>query len=62
MLPKANSKGTVWYNPKQFQANGYTTPTTWDDLVALSTKIAGSGKYPWSMGVASGAASGWPAC
>jgi len=61
VLPKANSKGTVWYNPKQFQANGWTTPTTWDEMVALSTKIAQSGKYPWSMGVASGAASGWPA-
>jgi alpha-glucoside transport system substrate-binding protein len=62
VLPKANSKGTIWYNPKQFQANGYTVPTDWTGLVALSNQIAGSGKYPWSMGVASGAASGWPAC
>jgi alpha-glucoside transport system substrate-binding protein len=61
VLPKANSKGTIWYNPKVFQAAGYTTPTTWDDMIALSTKIAQSGKYPWSMGLASGAASGWPA-
>jgi alpha-glucoside transport system substrate-binding protein len=61
VTPKANSKGTVWYNPKVFQAAGYTVPTTWDEMVALSTKIAQSGKYPWSMGVASGAASGWPA-
>jgi len=61
VLPKANSKGTIWYNPKQFQANGYTVPTDWNGLIALSDKIASSGKYPWSMGVASGAASGWPA-
>jgi alpha-glucoside transport system substrate-binding protein len=61
VLPKANSKGTVWYNPKEFTANGWTTPTTWDEMVALSTKISQSGKYPWSMGLASGAASGWPA-
>jgi alpha-glucoside transport system substrate-binding protein len=61
VLPKANSKGTVWYNPKQFQASGYTTPTDWNGLIALSDKIASSGKYPWSMGVASGASSGWPA-
>ncbi len=60
--PKANSKGTVFYNPKQFQANGYTVPTDWNGLVALSNKIASSGKYPWAMGVAAGAASGWPAC
>jgi len=62
VLPKANSKGTIWYNPKQFQANGYTVPTDWTGLVALSNQIASSGKYPWSMGVSSGAASGWPAC
>ena len=61
VLPKANSKGTIWYNPKEFTANGWTTPTTWDEMVALSTKISQSGKYPWSMGLASGAASGWPA-
>jgi alpha-glucoside transport system substrate-binding protein len=61
VTPKANSKGTVWYNPKVFQAAGYTVPTTWDEMIALSTKIAQSGKYPWSMGLASGAASGWPA-
>ena len=62
ILPKANSKGTVWYNPKQFQANGYTTPTDWNGLIALSDKIASSGKFPWALGVSSGAASGWPAC
>ncbi len=61
VLPKANSKGTIWYNPKQFTANGYTIPTDWNGLVALSDKIASSGKYPWAMGVSSGAASGWPA-
>jgi alpha-glucoside transport system substrate-binding protein len=62
VLPKANSKGTIWYNPKQAQAVGATIPQTWNDLIALSDKIAGAGKYPWSMGVSSGAASGWPAC
>ncbi len=60
VLPKANTKGTIWYNPKQFAANGYTVPQTWNDLVALSDKIASSGKYPWALGVESGASSGWP--
>jgi alpha-glucoside transport system substrate-binding protein len=59
--PKANTKGTIWYNPKEFQAVNATIPATWDDLIALSDKIAASGKYPWSMGVESGPASGWPA-
>jgi alpha-glucoside transport system substrate-binding protein len=58
---KAANKGTVWYNPAQFQANSYATPASWADLVTLSNKIAAANKYPWSMGVESGAASGWPA-
>jgi alpha-glucoside transport system substrate-binding protein len=61
VFPKANTKGTIWYSPKQFQAQNYTVPKTWDDLIALSTKIAGSGKYPWALGVESSATSGWPA-
>jgi alpha-glucoside transport system substrate-binding protein len=58
---KAANKGTVWYSPTQFQKNNFQTPNAWQDLVTLSTTIANSGKYPWSMGVSSGAASGWPA-
>ena len=57
---KAANKGTVWYNPAQFQSNNYTTPASWQDMITLSNNIASSGKYPWSMGVESGAASGWP--
>src|SRR5258708_5538911 len=61
VLYKAASKGTICDNPSEFQSNGYQIPTTWDQLIALSTQIASSGKYPWSMGVESGSASGWPA-
>jgi alpha-glucoside transport system substrate-binding protein len=60
VLMLANSKGTVWYDPKQFTANGYTVPQTWNDLITLSDKIASAGQYPWTLGVESGAASGWP--
>lgn len=58
---KAANKGTVWYNPGQFQTNKYTPPATWQDMITLSNTIAASGKYPWTIGVESGAASGWPA-
>ena len=59
---KAANKGTVWYNPKSFQAGNYTPPTTWDGLISLSNQIAQSGQFPWSMGVnSSGGSSGWPA-
>jgi alpha-glucoside transport system substrate-binding protein len=58
---KAANKGTIWYNPAQFQANHYQVPTDWQGLITLSNTISASGKYPWAMGVFSGAASGWPA-
>lgn len=61
VLPKVNSKGTIWYNPDAFKAAGATVPQTWNDLISVSDKLANSGKYPWAMGVESGASSGWPA-
>jgi alpha-glucoside transport system substrate-binding protein len=61
LISKAANKGTIWYNPTHFKAQGYHTPTTWQGLLALSDEIARSGQYPWSLGVENGAASGWPA-
>ena len=58
---KAALKGTMWYDPKVFQQANYTIPKTWDDLIKLSDQIASSGKTPWSVGLESGSASGWPA-
>lgn len=58
---KATNKGTVWYNPTQFKTVGGKVPTSWSDLISLSDSIASKGKYPWSVGVESAAASGWPA-
>ncbi|HEV8633800.1 MAG TPA: ABC transporter substrate-binding protein, partial [Chloroflexota bacterium] len=57
---KAALKGLIWYNTKAFQQAGHQAPKTWDDLMALSQKIAGTGTTPWSIGLESGAASGWP--
>jgi alpha-glucoside transport system substrate-binding protein len=60
----ANMKSLVWYSPKYFTANGFTVPTTWAGLMALSDQIAakmtGNAK-PWCGGIGSGTASGWPA-
>src|SRR5439155_9990838 len=39
---KSALKGQIWYNPKQFSKNNYTVPKTWDEIMALSNKIAGS--------------------
>jgi alpha-glucoside transport system substrate-binding protein len=57
----ASVKSFVWYSPKAFTAAGYTVPTTYDELVALSDKIAATGKKPWCAGIGSGDATGWPA-
>lgn len=56
----ANVKSLVWYSPKMFQAKGYAVPETWDEMIALSDKIAASGEKPWCAGIESGAATGWP--
>ncbi|MCL4515847.1 MAG: ABC transporter substrate-binding protein [Firmicutes bacterium] len=56
----ADVKSLVWYNPKQFAAKGYKVPRTWDEMTALSDKIAANGGTPWAVGLESGAASGWP--
>lgn len=55
-----NVKSCVWYNPKVFAAKGYKIPKTWYELLALSNKIKADGGVPWSIGLESGAASGWP--
>ena len=39
----ANVKSFVWYSPKTFKEKGCKVPTTWDELIALSDKIAATG-------------------
>ncbi len=59
---KADVKSTVWYPIKSFAKHGYTVPTTWADLLALSDKIVADGKgNPWCMGMEAGTATGWQA-
>jgi alpha-glucoside transport system substrate-binding protein len=60
MFVKVATKGLIWYDPKVWQADGYQIPATWDDMIALSDKIASSGNTPWCVALESGAASGWP--
>jgi alpha-glucoside transport system substrate-binding protein len=57
----ANVKSFVWYSPQMFEKNGWQVPQTWDDMMALSDKIAGTGVQPWCAGIGSGEATGWPA-
>ncbi len=57
----ANNKSLVWYSPKQFKKNGYTVPTTWTAMMALSDKMAAKKQIAWCGGIGSGTATGWPA-
>jgi len=56
----ANVKSFVWYSPKMFADKGWAVPKTWDDMTALSDKIAATGVKPWCFGIESGDATGWP--
>jgi alpha-glucoside transport system substrate-binding protein len=56
----ANVKSFVWYSPKFFKDKGYQVPKTWDEMLALSDKIAAAGGKPWCAGFGSGDATGWP--
>ena len=53
-------KSLVWYVPKQFEQRGYSIPTTWEEMIALSDRIVSEGGSPWCLGLESGNASGWP--
>lgn len=61
MIYRADLKSLVWYVPDEFEAAGYEVPTTMEDLLALSEQIVEDGGTPWCIGIASGAATGWPA-
>jgi alpha-glucoside transport system substrate-binding protein len=58
----ASVKGWIWHSPSQFEENGWETPTTLEELTALSQDIASAGDIkPWCVGLFSDAATGWPA-
>ncbi|MGA0069275.1 MAG: ABC transporter substrate-binding protein, partial [Miltoncostaeaceae bacterium] len=57
----SNMKSFVWYSPKVFADKGYTVPTTWDELFALSDQMVADGVKPWCGGIEPGGATGWPA-
>ncbi len=56
-----NGKSLVWYPKDDWDKAGYTIPTTWDELLALSQQIADDGDTPWCIGIESQSATGWPA-
>lgn len=59
MPVKGDIKTIVWYSPANFEALGYTVPTTWEELDALVEQMVADGNVPWAMGFESGDATGW---
>lgn len=59
MFHRVNAKGFIWYNKPAFEAAGYSIPTTWEELNALTEQMKASGIAPWCEGIESGAATGW---
>lgn len=60
MFLAADVKSLVWYNPKVFEEHGYEVPETWEEMDQLANQMQQDGITPWSIGLESGAASGWP--
>jgi len=60
---KADTKGTIFYDPAYFDANGLTPLTadsSFDDLIALTDEILALGLPPWSMGQFANGGTGFP--
>jgi alpha-glucoside transport system substrate-binding protein len=55
-----NPGGLVFYPKRAFDAAGYTVPSTWDELIALSNQIVADGQNPWCFNWEGGFASGFP--
>ncbi|MDH5293282.1 MAG: extracellular solute-binding protein [Acidimicrobiia bacterium] len=59
---KGDLKSIVWYPVQAFADAGYSVPSSWDDLVALSNQIVADGNgSPWCISIEHGDASGWVA-
>lgn len=58
---RVNAKSFVWYPKEVFAKMGYKIPKTWAEMEALMDRMVADGYVPWSIGIESGAATGWAA-
>lgn len=60
----ASVKSFVWYSPAAFDKAGYEVPTSWEELVTLTQRIAADHPdgdvVPWCLGASDGPNTGWP--
>ncbi|NCB90991.1 MAG: extracellular solute-binding protein [Clostridia bacterium] len=55
-LPRNTDVACIYYNQKMFDDNGWSIPTTYDELIALAGKIKDAGITPMAMD----GGDGWP--
>ena len=58
---KLSVKSLIWYPALAFEEAGYTVPSSWAELMALSDQIVADGRTPWCWGESSGPSTGWAA-
>ena len=39
----------IWHDAALFEEKGWEVPTTWDELMSLSSTISSEGMYPWAF-------------
>ena len=59
VIMNTSPAGLVFYPKQRFDEAGYTVPTTWDELVALSSQMVDDGNEPWCFSWEAGFASGF---
>ncbi|MEA2009657.1 MAG: ABC transporter substrate-binding protein [Actinomycetota bacterium] len=58
---RASVKSLVWYEPQIFAERGYSVPSTWDEMIDLTSQMEIDGFTPWCLSVESFGATGWVA-
>lgn len=56
---RAELQGLVWYSPQIWEERGYTVPTSWAELDALTQRMRDNGDVPWGVGIESSGSTGW---
>jgi alpha-glucoside transport system substrate-binding protein len=60
MFHRVNAKGWIWYNKPLWNDAGWEIPQTWDEMMALSQRMADETDIaPWCDAIESQAATGW---
>ncbi len=56
---RASVKSLVWYEPQVFAERGYEVPSTWDEMMDLTSQMEADGFAPWCLSIESFGATGW---